>query len=70
VLSGIGVHHSVNGKNVCSSLPIYSKVESRGKDEAEHFTIKEMQACTNSVALKKGDVLQIKADYDVEKYPQ
>jgi len=29
-----------------------------------------MQACTNSVQLKTGDVLQIKADYDVEKYPQ
>jgi Stress up-regulated Nod 19 len=67
---GIGVHLFVNGKNVCSSIPIYSKTESRGKDETEHFTIKEMQACNNSVQLKTGDILQIKADYDVEKYPQ
>lgn len=68
--SGVGVHLFVNGKKVCSSIPIYSKVDSRGKNEAEHFTIQEMPACTNSLPLKAGDLLQVKASYDVEKYPQ
>jgi hypothetical protein len=67
---GVGVHVFVNGNKACSSIPLYSKVESRGKGELEHYTIKEMQACTDQIRLKSGDTLQIKADYDTEKYPQ
>jgi hypothetical protein len=60
----------VNGKQVCSTVPTYAKMESRGKDEEVHYTIREMSLCEPQVQLKKGDSLTIKSDYDVEKYPQ
>lgn len=47
-----------------------SKVESCGKTEAEHWTIKEMQTGNDLFQLKKSDVLQVKASDDVESYPQ
>jgi hypothetical protein len=68
--SGTGVHIFVNGKNICSSLPTYTKVESHGESEVVHFTIKEMSLCQTQHKLAKGDALMIRADYDTEKYPQ
>jgi hypothetical protein len=67
---GIGIYVFVNDKPVCTSTPEYAKVESRGKDEAVHYTIKEMSLCETQYQLKKGDRLRLKAEYDIEKYPQ
>jgi hypothetical protein len=68
--SGIGVHVSVNGKVICSSIPTYVEAGSRGPSEAVHFTIKEMSLCTTQHKLQKGDAITVKAEYDIEKYPQ
>jgi len=67
---GVGMQVFVNGKQICSTVPTYSKMESRGKNEQVHFTIREMSLCQPRAELKKGDVLVIKSDYDVERYPQ
>ena len=68
--SGVGIQIFVNGKQVCSTVLTYAKMESRGKDEEIHYTIREMSLCKPQVELKKGESLVIKSDYDVEKYLQ
>jgi len=62
----------VNGKQICNTIPTYEKRDSKGQGEEVHYTIKEMSLCQPGTlgALKKGDALTIKSDYDVEKYPQ
>jgi hypothetical protein len=68
--SGVGMQVFVSGKEVCNTVPTYAKVESRGKDEEVHYTIREMSLCQPQAQLKKGDTIMIKSNYDVEKYPQ
>jgi hypothetical protein len=61
--SGSGVHISVNDKLVCSSMPKYEMVN---KD----LRVKEFSQCENVIPLEKGDKITLRAEYDVEKYPQ
>jgi hypothetical protein len=61
--SGTGVFVSVNEKLVCSSLPTYEKVQN-------HFRVKEFSSCDTPIPLKKGDKIVMRADFDIEKYPQ
>jgi hypothetical protein len=60
----------VNGKQICSTVPTYAKMDNNGKNEVAHYSIREMSLCEPHAQLKKGDALTIKSDYDVEKYPQ
>jgi hypothetical protein len=68
--SGSGVDLWINGKFVCSSVPTYKKVESRGPTETEHQTISEMSLCQIGQTLKKDDRIKFVARFDLEKYPQ
>jgi hypothetical protein len=61
--SGSGVYVSVNGKVVCSLIPTYEMVN---KD----FRVKEFSHCEDIIPLEKGDKVTMRADYDIEKYPQ
>jgi hypothetical protein len=61
--SGSGVYVSVNGKLVCSSMPTYETVN-------EDLRVKEFSLCEDIVPLEKGDKVTMRADYDIEKYPQ
>jgi hypothetical protein len=68
--SGAGMHVMINGKKICTTIPTYAKMENRGGNEEVHYGIREMSLCEPQSRLKTGDVLTIKSDYDVEKYPQ
>jgi hypothetical protein len=61
--SGSGVHISVNGKLMCSSMPTYEMVNKEPR-------VREFSHCGNVVPLEKGDRITMRAEYDVEKYPQ
>jgi hypothetical protein len=64
---GDHIELTLNGKAICDSHAIYSK--ERGVDESKWAVITKMEQCTEPVAIKKGDVLQMNSFYNTEKYP-
>ena len=55
---------SINGKEVCISVPSYSK----GGDN-NYETISAMSSCSKEISVKKGDVLTMASVYDLAKHP-
>jgi hypothetical protein len=55
----------VNGMTICESKAEYVGTTGDGK----WATIKEMSQCKEPTKVKKGDILTIKATYDLDQHP-
>jgi hypothetical protein len=58
---------TLNGKVICDSKAIYGGVSTNAGDQG---TIAAMQYCTNPTKVKKGDVMTLEANYDLELHPR
>jgi hypothetical protein len=54
----------VNDKKVCESEAIYAK----GGDNNDEVLV-DMTFCNNSIPIKKGDELTLRAEYDLKSHP-
>ena len=57
---------TLNGKVICDSKAIYGGISTNAGDQG---TISAMQYCTNPTKVKKGDVITLEANYDLELHP-
>lgn len=58
------MHMFINGKEVCESKAIYGKGGANNEE-----TIVQMTYCPPAIKFKKGDILTMKAVYDLQKHP-
>jgi hypothetical protein len=63
---GENVIVKINGKPVCESKAVYG-----GKDATSDgwATIGEMTPCYGPISVKKGDLMTLESNYDLEKHP-
>jgi hypothetical protein len=53
----------INGQQVCNSIAGY------GLGNGNQMMIKNMTACSPKIPIKIGDMIEVKAGYNLEKYP-
>jgi Stress up-regulated Nod 19 len=56
----------INGKIICDSVAKYGGAS---KTSGDWETIGSMSTCPRAIKVKKGDILTLKAFYDLEKHP-
>jgi hypothetical protein len=64
---GTALMATLNGKVICDSKAIYGGVSTNAGDQG---TIAAMQYCTNPTKVKKGDIMTLEANYDLELHPR
>lgn len=57
---------TINGKEVCKSGATYGGISTNSGDQG---TIAAMQYCNKPIKVKKGDVMTLEANYDLELHP-
>jgi hypothetical protein len=64
---GVSVPLMINNQTVCESKATYG---GKGKEaEGGWATLSEMTECGDMIPVKKGDILTISANYDLEAHP-
>jgi hypothetical protein len=68
---GTGVAMYINGKVACRSEAVYGGPQGtrKGEDGKVWETMSAVQPCRGPVEVKKGDLITLKASYDLEKHP-
>jgi hypothetical protein len=61
----------INDKRVCESKAVYGGPGAvrTGKDGRIWETISDMSECLKPVSVKRGDKLEIEANYDLDRHP-
>ena len=60
----------INGKMICDSKAQYGGDGTfKGEDGKEFPALSGMNECTEPFAVKKGDILEIEAYFDLDKHP-
>lgn len=58
---------TLNGKIICESGAIYGGVSTNAGDKG---TIAAMQYCSKPIKVKKGDIMTLEANYDLDLHPR
>lgn len=67
---GDSVTFNLNGKQICESTAIYGGESATMVIDGKQWqTISEMKSCNSPVKVKAGDILEISANFDLEKHP-
>jgi hypothetical protein len=68
---GTGIEMTINGKVACKSDAIYGGPGgTRKSDDGKVWeTMSGVKECLGPMEVKKGDIITLKADYDLEKHP-
>jgi len=57
---------TLNSKVICDSKAIYGGLSTNAGDQG---TISAMQYCTSPIKVKKGDIMTLEANYDLDLHP-
>jgi Stress up-regulated Nod 19 len=67
---GENVQLLLNGKDICKSTAIYGgSAATTVIDGKEWATISRMETCSDPVKVKTGDILEVVANFDLDKHP-
>jgi hypothetical protein len=67
---GVNVDFKLNGKSICNSKAIYGGADQTTIIDGKAWaTISRMESCSSPIKVVKGDVIDISANFDLEKYP-
>ena len=68
---GVNIQFKVNGKEACDSRAVYGGQghESVGADGKVWKTIRESTYCPTPFKIKKGDKIEMQANYDLDLHP-
>lgn len=68
---GVNVDFKVNGKSICNSRAIYgSDGQSMKPEDGKVWeTVSQMVECYEPIQVKKGDLVTVDANYDLDTHP-